>query len=204
MNRTRMVPFSLDYYLQVVLLMLGSVVLTVCPTGGERSVSAVLPGREGAQEEQTSAPIGLTETVIVAQLMQRIIAQESSGDSSAINPDSGALGLGQVMPDNLPAWSQAALGRQVSAEEFLASTAVQRQIISFKLAQDWKTAIAESLDKEIACRMVAATWYSGDPMLYQDATPQFYKGAAYPSIADYTLSVCSGFADSLTTAREEE
>lgn len=96
------------------------------------------------------------------------------------------------------------MGRQVSAAEFLASTAVQRQIISFQLAQAWKTASAESSDLEIACRMVAATWYSGAPMLYQDATPQFYKGAAYPSIADYTLSVCRGFAASLTTAREEE
>lgn len=133
----------------------------------------------------------------LAELMQRIIGQESAGDPGAINPDSGALGLGQVMPENLPTWSREAIGREVSVQEFLEYPELQKQIIHFKLNQYWQAAIVKTSDPTVACRRVASTWYSGNPSLYNDMTPQVFNGGSYPSIADYTTSVCAGFEISL-------
>ena len=40
-------------------------------------------------------------TINIDALRQAIIGKESEGDFSAVNPDSEALGYGQVMPENV-------------------------------------------------------------------------------------------------------
>lgn len=198
-----------SYYLQLVLLTGGAIGLTVASLsgqsiGGSFSLARQMPSDAQPTVLPSPEAAALTEAVVLTELMQRIILQESAGEVAAVNPDSGALGLGQVMPENLPHWSQEALGHQVSVEEFLASADVQQQIIGFKLAQYWEMATAATSDLETACRMVASTWYSGDPDLYQHDTPQLYAGEVYPSIADYTLSVCRGFEAALADVRAVE
>jgi len=204
MKRTIALNSDVTYYLQLLVVTVGVSILTVLPVSMKRRTPAFWSEIYADEATQDNDRETMKNEAIIDQLMKRIIIQESSGDSSAINLDSGALGLGQVMPDNLPGWSQEALGRQVSVEEFLASAEVQQQIIRFKLAQYWQSAIAQTADLEIACQRVAATWYSGDPTLYQNVTPQIYKGRVYPSIADYSLSVCSGFEATLTAAKQGE
>ena len=110
-----------------------------------------------------------TNLIDVPALKESIIAQESNGDPTAINPDSGALGLGQVMPENIAGtgrgWDYEALGRDVSAAEYLASPRIQTQIIEHQLEQ---IALSQGTDasgtprspNEIAKRS-AAVWYSG-------------------------------------------
>ena len=75
----------------------------------------------------------------IPALKESIIAQESNGDPSAVNPDSGALGLGQVMPENIAGtgkgWDYEALGRDVTAAEYLANPRIQTQIIEHQLEQ---------------------------------------------------------------------
>lgn len=123
-------------------------------------------------------------------LRQSIVGQESAGNFRAVNPDSGALGYGQVMPENLPAWSQEALGYSLTPEQFLARPDLQIAVLNHKLAEYWKEAITQSGgDKDLAVRMVASRWYSGRADWYNSTTPQFYNGTEYPSIQEYTLSV---------------
>ncbi|MBD2100475.1 transglycosylase SLT domain-containing protein [Leptolyngbya sp. FACHB-261] len=123
-------------------------------------------------------------------LRNAIIEQESNGHFWIVNSDSGALGIGQVMPENLKAWSEEALGYSISKEEFLKNPQLQTQIIDYKLAQYWQRALRDSGGKpEESVRRVASQWYSGDPNLYESTTPQFYNGQVYPSVANYTLAV---------------
>ena len=146
-------------------------------------------------------PVAVKQEAAVAEVMRRIILKESAGDFAVINPDSGALGLGQVMPENLPDWSWEAIGRGVSVQEFLGHPELQKQIIYFKLNQYWQAAVVKTSDPTIACRRVASTWYSGNPNRYDDTAPQVFNGGSYPSIADYTTSVCAGFEASLEIRR---
>ncbi|BAS54245.1 hypothetical protein NIES2135_05050 [Leptolyngbya boryana NIES-2135] len=125
-----------------------------------------------------------------AALRDAIMGQESSGDHRAVNTKSGALGLYQIMPDNLPSWSKAAVGREVSPDEFLNDPKLQTKIANHQMATMFRTAMNSSGGNEdIAVRKVASEWYSGQQGLYDDPTPQSYGGESYPSIRDYTLSV---------------
>lgn len=122
-------------------------------------------------------------------LRRAIISQESSGNFRAVNPDSGALGYGQVMPDNLPTWSRDALGHEVSPSEFLNNPNVQIAIVNHKLAEYLQEELAKGVSEDIAIRRAASRWYAGDAYLYDDAKPQVYGEHQYPSVRDYTLSI---------------
>lgn len=130
------------------------------------------------------------------RITNALIGQESGGNALVQNHSgSGAMGLGQIMPENISAtghgWDYEALGRDLSESEFLASPGLQRQIIRFKVGQYWRSAIvAAGGNKDTACQRVAAAWYSGDPDLYTSTKPQAWNGDAYPSIAEYARSVC--------------
>lgn len=132
--------------------------------------------------------------VEVLYLRLAIIGQESNGKYQAVNRHSGALGYGQVMPENVGPWSKEALGYAVSTQAFLQNPELQLQIIDFKLRQYWQAALAASSGNEtLAVRRVASQWYSGKPQWYTSTRPQYYAGHRYPSIADYTLSVLAKY-----------
>lgn len=124
------------------------------------------------------------------RLMKAIASQESGGDHSLINGDSGASGKWQVMPENLPSWSKAALGREVSHAEFMADPKLQQQIVSHRLNL-YLNQQPTTLPLEQRIRMAASAWYSGQPKLWNNTRPQYSNGRQYPSIAEYTASVWS-------------
>ena len=129
-------------------------------------------------------------------LREAIVGKESGGKANAVNPHSGALGLGQVMPANLPSWSKAATGRVVSPGEFLADPNLQRQIIDHKLSTYYKEELAKTGgDRDKAIRRVASRWYSGRPELYQDKRPQSYGAGRYPSIDSYTKDILKRYKE---------
>ncbi|MDV2992103.1 MAG: hypothetical protein N4J56_001757 [Chroococcidiopsis sp. SAG 2025] len=68
-----------------------------------------------------------------SSLYQAIIGKESGGNYRAVNPDSGALGLGQVMPANVASWTKAALGKSLTPQQFLNDRAAQEKTIEYKL-----------------------------------------------------------------------
>lgn len=150
----------------------------------------------GAVVEKTAEVIDKTTEVITEtadnlldHLREAIIGQESGGDHAVVNPDSGAIGLGQVMPENVGPWSRECLGQELTPEEFKNNPDLQVKIINCKIGQYWESAKSNGEGDFEACRSVAATWYSGDPTLKDSTRPQ----AGYPSISDYTKSVCSSF-----------
>lgn len=133
----------------------------------------------------------------IPALQDAIVGQESGGDAGAVNSDSGALGLGQVMPENLAGegegWDYEALGRDISAAEFLADPNLQTEIIQHQLGA---IALSQSTDtegnprppEEIAERS-AAVWYSGRGDYCDSATPEFFGATEYPSGAEYCDSI---------------
>ena len=126
-------------------------------------------------------------------LRNAIIGQESAGDSAVVNPNSGALGLGQVLPDNLAGdgkgWDFEALGRDLSPTEFLADPDAQTKIINHQLSKIHDEQLAAGKSEDDAIRRTAATWYSGQADLADDTTPQTYGSGSYPSIKDYADEV---------------
>jgi len=137
----------------------------------------------------------LVGTNEVEALRNAIIGQESGGNHSIVNVSgSGAMGLGQVMPENLPQWSREILGREVTAAEFLRDPALQIAIIDGKLQQYWQVATWQAGgNTDEAVRRVASWWYCGNPNKFADTTPQYWRGDRYPSIAEYTQAVLDRF-----------
>jgi hypothetical protein len=85
-----------------------------------------------------------------------------------------AMGAYQIMPGNLPQWSQAALGRQVSEAEFMASPPIQDQIFNHQFGA--------SLKKYGNSRDAASAWHSGGSLAQAKA-----RGASdgYSTTEDY-------------------
>lgn len=152
-------------------------------------------------------PIALLSDIDI--LRNAIVSQESAGKATIINQDSGALGLGQVMPENLApvdengqeilnsGWDFAALGKDITPAEFLASPDKQTKIINHQLANIQKRQLAAGHSKDEAIRRTAAEWYSGDANKVDDTKPQRWKGVGtqYPSIQEYSNTVLSRVHD---------
>jgi len=160
--------------------------VTVYETKG-RSVSPTSPS-------PNPQPVNNLNQSLIAALRTAIFGQESGYNYKAVNPNSGALGIAQVMPANIPSWSREALGYEITPNQFLNSPDLQLKIVDYKLNQYYQQAIAASGGNvDIAVRRVASAWYSGNPSLYNNTTPQYTNGVQYPSIANYTLSVLGKF-----------
>jgi hypothetical protein len=134
---------------------------------------------------------GKTRSQQVTALRRAIIGQESAGNFWIVNPDSGALGYGQLLRTNVGPWTKAALGRALTPEEFLANPNAQIRTIDHKLNEYLQRELAYTggQNQELAIRRVASRWYSGNPNLWNNTRPQYSNGRRYPSIASYTRSV---------------
>lgn len=111
--------------------------------------------------------------------IQAIAGQESGGNYSAVNPDSGAAGKYQIMPANFAGqggWDMDAIGRDISMQFYLNHPKVQERIARHKLREYFK---------QYGPRGAASAWYSGDPNKYKNTSPQ----GGYPSIASYVEQI---------------
>ena len=143
-------------------------------------------------EVKTAPTIGKAETKPdINRLMSAIATQESGGNHELINNDSGASGKWQVMPENIPSWSKAALGHEVSLNEFLSSPQIQKDIVKHRLGLYLNQQNQAGRSEAEVIRRVASAWYSGQPKLWNNTRPQYSNGREYPSIAEYTASVWS-------------
>lgn len=118
-------------------------------------------------------------------LMQAIAGKESGGNYSAVNRHSGALGKYQIMPGNLSGrgrgWDYEALGRDVSAQEFLSNPSLQEAIAKYKMGQYYN---------QYGPRGTAIAWYAGPGAVsgYSQAALNAPQGQ-YPSISDYAADI---------------
>lgn len=114
-----------------------------------------------------------------ASFLWAIKQQESGGDYNIVNQSSGALGAYQVMPDNVASWTQQALGKSLSPQQYLSDPSAQEAVAN-KILGDYYD--------QYGARGAAAMWYSGQP------DPNKTYGT--PSVADYVKSIL----DRMTTA----
>ena len=144
------------------------------------------------QGSRGAAVQGGAETLTA--LRRAIIGKESGANFKAVNPHSGALGYGQVMPANVASWTKQALGKSLTSQQFLSNADAQIKTIDHKLNQYLQRELkATGNNLGLAVRRVASTWYSGRPKLYDDARPQRYGAGSYPSIRDYTTDILRRF-----------
>ena len=109
-----------------------------------------------------------------ASFLWAIKQQESGGDYNVVNSGSGALGAYQVMPDNVASWTQQALGKALTPQQFLSDPSAQDRVA--------ESILGGYYDK-YGARGAAAMWYSGQP------DPNKTYGS--PSVADYVNQVIS-------------
>lgn len=129
----------------------------------------------------------------ISRFRRAIIAKESGGSYTVVNPDSGAIGIGQVMPENVGPWTQKYLGRSMTPEEFRMNPGAQDAVVNGRFKDMLADQQAAGFTGEQMIRRAAAVWYSGRSNLWNDNTPQYYNGTRYPSIAEYTQSIWNKF-----------
>ncbi len=128
---------------------------------------------------------GAIGTVDTQKFRNAITSKESTNDYNVVNKDSGAIGIGQVMPENVGPWTQRYLGKQLTPEQFRASPEAQDAVIDGRFKDMITEQTQAGYSSDIAIRRAASEWYSGQPDLYNNTDPQ----GKYPSINDYTLDV---------------
>lgn len=131
-----------------------------------------------SQQAQMKAASGSTD---LDAFMDALIGKESGGNPNAVNPDSGAIGLGQIMPENWEPWA-----REAGADPRDFSEANQRKIIKYKLAQ-YYTNYGNWRD-------VALAWYGGHGGVLRvraggGNAAETYGANTYDSLNQYADSV---------------
>lgn len=113
---------------------------------------------EVTPETVTNAPLP-QGNLTVNQIMEAIGKLESRGNYSATGPKtkSGDVALGkyQVMRSNIPSWSRAALGYEVTPDQFLNNPELQDKIAQYQMGKYY--------NKYGNPDDVAAMWFSGRP-----------------------------------------
>ena len=132
----------------------------------------------------------------IRRLRQAIISQESGGSYTVVNPDSGAIGIGQVMPENVGPWTKRYLGKSLTPEQFRANPGAQDAVVNGRFRDMLADQRAAGYKGEEMIRRAAAIWYSGRGDLWNYNEPEYYNGRRYPSIAEYTLSIWKKFQSS--------
>ena len=141
----------------------------------------------GQSMASASGPVNLN------RLRQAILGKESGGNFGAVNPDSGALGIGQVMPANVGPWTQKHFGRRLTPQQFLANRNAQIAVVNGQMNEILQQQLRAGYSMPIAIRRTAAIWYSGRGDLYDDDRPQSYNGRPYPSIRAYTTDILNRY-----------
>jgi hypothetical protein len=136
---------------------------------------------------------GAQPTGSVGAFRAAIIGKESGGNYNAVNPDSGALGIGQVMPDNVGPWTQRYLGRRLTPQQFLRDRNAQDAVVNGRFRDMLADQQKAGFTGEKAIRRAAAVWYSGQSKLWNDTKPQYSNGRRYPSIAEYTKAIWDAY-----------
>ncbi len=99
--------------------------------------------------------------------------------------DDGFYSDWQVMPDNIPRWSKACIGRELSPTEFEASPDLARSVLTCVMRDVMRDEYnASGNDEMLAVRRSASWWMRGDPSQYNS-----------PEIAAYIQKVVSAYQE---------
>jgi cell wall-associated NlpC family hydrolase len=123
---------------------------------------------------------------------QAIAGQESGGNYNAINPSTGAMGKYQILPSNIPGWSQRYLGVTWTPQQFLNDPSKQDALARAVLGDYYQ---------QYGPRGAASAWYSGNPALANDYGSQ-NNGPSIGSYVDQVMARMTGVSSaSLFTPR---
>jgi len=145
----------------------------------ETAMNVVAPPAMAAPIATVRGPVNIN------RLRQAIINKESGGSFTVVNPDSGAIGIGQVMPENVGPWTQKHFGRRLTPAQFRKNPQAQIAVVNGQLNEILQQQLRAGYDSATAIRRTASIWYSGRGDLYNDPKPQ----NGYPSIRAYTLDI---------------
>ena len=129
---------------------------------------------------------------LLAAMRSGTMEQESGGRLNARNKRTGALGLFQVMPENIPEWTRNTPGvGQLTVEQFRANPEAQKKVFDKYMGDYLRRAMQMSGgNKAQAVRMAAAAWYGGpDDFRSYDNGRRFRPDE--PSFREYTTKVLS-------------
>ena len=129
----------------------------------------------------------------IGRFRAAIIGQESGGSYTIINPDSGAIGVGQVMPYNVGPWTAKYYGKRLTPAQFRNSRAAQDAVLNGRFKEMLDREFAKGHSEQVAVRRAASEWYSGQPGLWNNTRPQYSNGRRYPSIEEYTRSIWNAY-----------
>lgn len=131
------------------------------PSGGGGAAGAARPtiGAPAGTPGVSLKGDGPTLTGDMGDYARAIQAKESGGNYGIVGPThptmGRALGAYQVMEANLPKWSQEAIGRVVSPDEFLKSKEIQDAIFAKQFGK--------SVEKYGNPQDAASVWFTGRP-----------------------------------------
>jgi hypothetical protein len=143
------------------------------------------------QDGDTRQVIG---EVSVDAFRNALFGQESSFDPTAINKDTRAAGLGQILQKNIGPWSREVLGYTVSQREYMRSPELQVKIVNGKLAQYFRRQAQLGYTGETLVRRVAAIWYGGPGAVEQWNNPGYHDNyPGEPNMQEYTQSIAEKY-----------
>lgn len=142
---------------------------------------------------------GSTGTITKEAFIKAVSSNESGDQANIVNPDTGAYGLFQIMPENWAPWSAEAglAGADISDAD------AQRKVAAFKLGQ--------YIDK-YGVEGAAVAWYAGEgtaEVWVRDGAkahekgsggdgwdkPQYSNGNEYPSIRQYVVNTLAALGE---------
>lgn len=145
-----------------------------------------------------SSNLGTTSTTVTTstsnsnagrKLRVAIIGKESGGNYEIVNPDFGAIGIGQVLPENVPSWTTKHYGQRLTPSQYRYNRAAQDAVVHGQLQDYYDAEIKAGRSEALAVRRAASAWYSGQANLYDNTKVQTSGGKRYPSIREYTMDI---------------
>lgn len=170
--------------------------------GEERSssgASSAAPSSNGAgsfdSSRGSSRGAGYVGPVQIDRAVAALIGPESGWDSTIPNGSgSGAIGLGQIMPENVGPWTQRHLGYTMSYDEFRYDPEAQKKVIYGQVNLILQDALADGeTTEEGMLRYLGNVWYSGQPYPSFANTQQYWNGNEYPSPNQYTNTLLNSY-----------
>ncbi|MDL5055903.1 LPD5 domain-containing protein [Geitlerinema calcuttense] len=117
-----------------------------------------------------------------------VVTQESGGNPKARNARTSATGLFQVLPSNIPNWTQTYLGKRLTPEQFANDVNAQEKVFRGEMGKYLKKAKAKGVDDDTAIRMASAAWYGGEGAMGRYDDPRRFRPDE-PSFREYTRSI---------------
>src|SRR6185369_8788069 len=136
-----------------------------------------------------SVSTGSDVSDLLHRMRQGAFSQESSGDYNVKpNARTGAVGGFQVLPSNIPSWTEAHYHKRLTPEQFQSDPKAQEAVFSGQMGQYLKKARTSSPDDDTAIRKAAAMWYGGEGAADRYDDPTRFRSDE-PSFREYTTGV---------------